>query len=505
MSDTVSLFEIRVKNVSNQEEGVMALSCRLFLVVILSSILGCGGGGGSSSGGAAATPTVPPAIPTSVTATALAHSVIKATWQAATGATGYIVKFRTSGSALQIAGTVGAVTEFGHRNLTELTQYFYVVVATNSGGESLPSQEANATTPQAPTTAPTAAIGLTATALSSSSIKILWTDTSNNEESFEVQQSTNATSGFVFVDTTLPNVETFTVTGLTAGTQYFFRVRAGNFQGPTPFTNVADATTQAAGGGGSGTWTAQTLPGGTKTQIGLWIVSATNVFTVGQSGTILHFDGTSWATQTSPTTKDLRDVWGASSSALWAVGGNAFTPESTILHFDGTSWATQTSPTTKSLNGVWGFAANNVFAIGNNGTILRFDGTSWATQTSPTTEILGGIFGTSANNVFIVGNNGVILRFDGTSWATQTSPVSTSIVLTGIWGATANDLWAAGRHVITAQPTLLHFDGTSWATQTSPTTNVLMRVQGISATDVWLVGGGTQASPTSPAVIFRRQ
>jgi hypothetical protein len=50
-------------------------------------------------------------------------------------------------------------------------------------------------------------------------------------------------------------------------------------------------------------------------------------------GTILHYDGTQWSTMESGTSVNLFDVWGRSSTDIYAVG------EDTILHYDGIQWS----------------------------------------------------------------------------------------------------------------------------------------------------------------------
>ena len=39
--------------------------------------------------------------------------------------------------------------------------------------------------------------------------------------------------------------------------------------------------------------------------------SASDIFVVGNAGTVLHFDGDSWTEQPTPTTEALWGVWGA--------------------------------------------------------------------------------------------------------------------------------------------------------------------------------------------------
>ena len=53
-----------------------------------------------------------------------------------------------------------------------------------------------------------------------------------------------------------------------------------------------------------------------------WGTSRTDVFAVGQAGTILHYDGARWSAMASGTSQWLYGVWGTSSTNVYAAGGN---------------------------------------------------------------------------------------------------------------------------------------------------------------------------------------
>lgn len=83
------------------------------------------------------------------------------------------------------------------------------------------------------------------------------------------------------------------------------------------------------------------------------------------------FDGptpvVTWSAETPPVgTMALEDVWAASPDAIWAVGEGG-----TILKYDGTRWAAQTSGTTEPLRAVDGIDVANVWIVGDQGVILR--------------------------------------------------------------------------------------------------------------------------------------
>lgn len=95
-----------------------------------------------------------------------------------------------------------------------------------------------------PGTPPTAPSALAATATGATTATIGWTDNANNESVFEIERSLNG-STWTKTNTLTANSTSLVVTGLTASTLYYWRVRAVNGDGNSAFTNTASATTQA--------------------------------------------------------------------------------------------------------------------------------------------------------------------------------------------------------------------------------------------------------------------
>ena len=97
------------------------------------------------------------------------------------------------------------------------------------------------------TSAPAAPSNLTATATSSSVIRLNWTDNSSDETEFRIEQKVSG--GFVEIGSASANATSINVTGFTAGQTGTFRIRAHNASGDSGYSNEASATTS---GGGSG-------------------------------------------------------------------------------------------------------------------------------------------------------------------------------------------------------------------------------------------------------------
>jgi dienelactone hydrolase len=79
-------------------------------------------------------------------------------------------------------------------------------------------------------------------------IKLTWTDLSNNETAFELSRSSASDGTFVPIATVPANTTTYTNTGLSSSTTYFYKMRAIGTNNESPFTNFVSATTPAAPG-----------------------------------------------------------------------------------------------------------------------------------------------------------------------------------------------------------------------------------------------------------------
>jgi len=198
----------------------------------------------------------------------------------------------------------------------------------------------------------------------------------------------------------------------------------------------------------------------------LWGTSATNVYGVGDTETIIHYDGT-WSTQRTGA-HDLFAVYGSGANDVYAVGSAG-----TVLHSaDGMTWSQAPVPvTTDGLAGVWVADANHVFIVGAAGRFLLWNGTAWTSSVIGNGGDLVAVWGTSAANVWVTGAAGQMLHYDGATWSSV--PSGTTIRLRAIWGTRANDIFAGGDAA-----TVLHFDGTTW-------TQIRAVDQGGSVSAIW--------------------
>jgi hypothetical protein len=104
---------------------------------------------------------------------------------------------------------------------------------------------ANATAPSAEV-APGAPSDLVAVEMSSSRIDLRWKDNATNETAYTVERSPDGSTGWtVITDALDADTTSYSDTGLSTNTQYYYRVKATNGTNASDYSNVASDTTAA--------------------------------------------------------------------------------------------------------------------------------------------------------------------------------------------------------------------------------------------------------------------
>ena len=152
----------------------------------------------------------------------------------------------------------------------------------------------------------------------------------------------------------------------------------------------------------------ETFDGGMTADLGdVFGTSGSDIFTVGSSGTILHFDGFQWRAMESPASGRLWAVWGVGGTDAFAVGDS-----NAIVHFDGWLWRKMDDDPEKNdhFKSVWGRSGTDVYAVGDDGMIEHYDGVRWRRMASGTEAGLRRIQGTPGGVLFAVDSGGAVLR-----------------------------------------------------------------------------------------------
>jgi predicted phage tail protein len=140
----------------------------------------------------------------------------------------------------QIAQVGANVKTYSNSGRSSNTTYLYRVRAFNGANNSGYSNTASATT-----SAPAAPNSLTATAISTSGIDLVWNDNSNNETGFRIERcSGSSCTNFSQIAQVAAGVTTYASRSLSRNTTYRYRVRAYNAVGNSSYSNIASARTR---------------------------------------------------------------------------------------------------------------------------------------------------------------------------------------------------------------------------------------------------------------------
>ncbi|QOJ30336.1 MAG: glucosyl transferase [Ignavibacteriales bacterium] len=155
----------------------------------------------------------------------------------------------------------------------------------------------------------------------------------------------------------------------------------------------------------------------------IWGSSSGNIYIVGNSGNIAHYNGTSWKKIESGTTLHINDVWGDynTMSKKWeihCVGSNQFIDEgrtllsieenkATPINDSGLSWA---------LNSIW-FKTRRKYIIGGDGLYISASTSEvWKRDISQPPYYKTAVRANGLNDIFVVGAFGLILHYNGSTW-----------------------------------------------------------------------------------------
>ncbi len=179
----------------------------------------------------------PPTAPSSVALTVASATQIGVRWRDnSSNEDEFIVERKVgTGNFTELTRVTGTVS-ITDNNLTPHTSYSYRIIATGEAGTSAPSTAATALTlPNAPT-------ALAVTAQGGTSITLAWTHTGGTA-SFKLERRT-ASGNFVELPATISGeLRSYTDSGLTARTQYSYRIKAANTSGSTAVSNTVITST----------------------------------------------------------------------------------------------------------------------------------------------------------------------------------------------------------------------------------------------------------------------
>jgi hypothetical protein len=220
--------------------------------------------------------------------------------------------------------------------------------------------------------------------------------------------------------------------------------------------------------------------------------------------------------------RNLVDIAGDPSRALWAVGNGVFRRDKSswrelsfpgrpreltavatdgghvwavgrsgaIVHFDGTLWSVERVSGDGHSNDLVDVLAwpNEVWAIAAKGEIWRRRGSWQAWKPSElAAHDLHAAWGLTPTRVFVAAGTG-IADFDGKSW--RFSALGDGIKLRAIHGSSASDVWAVGEQAqsIGKRGVAFRLDASRWSKLELPSSMPLTSVYARSQNEVWVAG-----------------
>jgi hypothetical protein len=156
-------------------------------------------------------------------------------------ATGYVgtVSFSSSDGGAALPGAYGFL-------VSDKGSHTFSVMFGTVGTQSLTAADAShlTVTQTGIAVSPMAPINLGATVISTSQINLAWS-AAQGATGYSVERSANGSTGWAQVGTTTVGTTTFSNTGLSAGTLYYYRVRATAGSSNSAYSNMVNATTKS--------------------------------------------------------------------------------------------------------------------------------------------------------------------------------------------------------------------------------------------------------------------
>lgn len=169
------------------------------------------------------------------------------------------------------------------------------------------------------------------------------------------------------------------------------------------------------------------------------------------------------------------DLTATSASDVWAL-----TATGSVIHFDGSGWTERSVPAAFSRllypRGIYAAGPEDVWIVGYGGNqrgeyrgyAQHWDGSSWSSVATPVdgqrSVFFRDIDGSASNDIWIVGyfnySSTLALHWNGSAWVQEPGPPSDA-PFAEVATLALDDAWAAP-YSLTADRTMFHWDGAAW-------------------------------------------
>ncbi len=195
----------------------------------------------------------------------------------------------------------------------------------------------------------------------------------------------------------------------------------------------------------------------------LWGFADGSFYAVGEAGTVVRYDGSTFALADTPTRNDLHAIWASGPSDIFAAGFNG-----ALIHCDGVKWSVVHAPTQSDFYAVWGSSSTDVFVASGDGRVWNYANGSWTQHVVAPGKRFRALWGYGHDEVYVAGSDATIYKFDGATWTRiliGTNPNAT-VEIRDLWGP------APGSFSLVAGSSIAWFDGVSWRAESVIATSV---------------------------------
>jgi len=179
----------------------------------------------------------------------------------------------------------------------------------------------------------------------------------------------------------------------------------------------------------------------------VYIADVLNGWAGTTSGLYRMQDGATWTPYfESGLSINALGLHGSGPDDVWAVGMTG-----KIAHWDGKSWKMVPSGTSIALRAVHALSPGEAWAVGEAGQILKWNGAKWSPVASPVKTTLTSVHALGGSDVWVAGAKGVILHGDGTTWS-KLGVADVGKQLNAVWADTEGAAVALGQQELLLTP-----------------------------------------------------
>ena len=157
----------------------------------------------------------------------------------------------------------------------------------------------------------------------------------------------------------------------------------------------------------------------------MWGTSSTNLYVVGTSGNIAHYNGSSWQKIESGTTLNIEDIWGEKDNLSGelnilavASGFRSNIADKKVLAINNMSVSLiTTSSLPNALTGIWFAGSHHYYICGDGLYFTNSLSSGWSGGYNGIPSIFEeAIRGNNINDIFVVGDFSLVLHYNGVNW-----------------------------------------------------------------------------------------